>query len=48
MNEIQYIINAGPNLNMIGKDLSGSMPRYLSLRWFFNESSGGMYNPGST
>lgn len=48
MNEIQYIINAGPNLNMIGKDLSGSMPRYLSLRWFFNESSGGMYNPSST
>ena len=46
MNEIQYIINAGPNLNMIGKDLTGSMPRYLSLRWFFNE--GGMYNPTIT
>ena len=45
MNEIQYIINAGPNLNMVGKDLTGSMPRYLSLRWFFN---GGMYNPSIT
>jgi len=34
--EIQNIVNDGPNLTMSnGTDLAKSVPRYLSLRWFF-------------
>jgi len=43
-NQIQSIVDAGPNLKMIGSDMKNSMPRYLSLRWFFSGSND-MYNP---
>lgn len=43
-NQIQNIVDAGPNLKMIGSDMKDSMPRYLSLRWFFAGANDG-YNP---
>ena len=43
-NQIQSIVDAGPNLKMIGSDMKNSMPRYLSLRWFFSGAND-MYNP---
>ena len=43
-NQIQSIVDAGPNLNMIGSNMKNSMPRYLSLRWFFSGAND-MYNP---
>ena len=43
-NQIQSIVDAGPNLRMIGSDMKNSMPRYLSLRWFFSGAND-MYNP---
>lgn len=33
--QIQNIVDAGPNLKMKGQDMTESVPRYLSLRWFF-------------
>lgn len=33
--QIQNIVDAGPNLKMNGKTMTESVPRYLSLRWFF-------------
>lgn len=42
--EIQSIVDSGPNLKMVGQDMTDSMPRYLSLRWFFAGSKDG-YNP---
>ena len=37
--EIDSIIRGGPNLTPIdGTDLTASKPRYLSNRWFFNET----------
>ena len=43
-NEIQSIVNDGPNMTPVDKDLINSKPRYLSLRWFFTGSND-MYNP---
>lgn len=37
INDINGIINAGPNLAMKSKNLSDSIPYYLSFRWFFPE-----------
>ena len=33
--EIQKIINKGPDLNMADSSMIESEPRYFSLRWFF-------------
>jgi hypothetical protein len=37
-NEIQSILEKGPNMKMIGEDISGkkSLPQYLSNRWYFS------------
>lgn len=43
-NEIQSIVDNGPNMKVIGTDMTQSKPRYLSLRWFFTGSND-MYNP---
>lgn len=43
-NEIQSIVDNGPNMKVIGSDMTQSKPRYLSLRWFFTGSND-MYNP---
>jgi len=43
-NEIQSIVNDGPNMTPVDTDLINSKPRYLSLRWFFTGSND-MYNP---
>lgn len=43
-NQIQSIVDAGPNMKMIGSDMTDSKPRYLSLRWFFSGAND-MYNP---
>tara|TARA_A100001015_G_scaffold313937_1_gene422291 strand:- start:466 stop:1344 length:879 start_codon:yes stop_codon:yes gene_type:complete len=40
---IQDIVNDGPNLKMTGTNIN-SVPRYLSLRWFFMGNKDG-YNP---
>ena len=39
--QIQDIISMGPNLKPISKalDLTESKPRYLSNRWYFNQTS---------
>jgi len=42
--EIQRIVDNGPNLQMSGSQITSSMPRYLSLRWFFTGNTDG-YNP---
>ena len=42
--EINRIVTIGPNLEMIGDDLTKSKPYYLSLRWFFMGNKDG-YNP---
>jgi hypothetical protein len=42
--EIQSIVDNGPNLKMKGGMLTNSMPKYLSLRWFFMGNKDG-YNP---
>lgn len=34
-NQIQNIVEAGPNLNPIGTSLTRSLPYYLSFRWFY-------------
>lgn len=34
-NQIQNIIEAGPNLTPLGTSLTKSVPYYLSLRWFY-------------
>jgi len=46
LNEIQNIVNEGPNLKMTGSTMTGSKPPYLALRWFFYEqpSNADMYN----
>jgi len=36
--KLQSIVNAGPNLDMKGSDLTQSKPKYLSMRWFFQGS----------
>jgi hypothetical protein len=42
--EINRIVTKGPNLQMVGDDLTKSKPYYLSLRWFFMGNRDG-YNP---
>ena len=42
--QIQRIVDAGPNLEMTGNNLMDSVPKYLSLRWFFMGNRDG-YNP---
>ena len=43
--QIQRIVNNGPNLEMSGSSaLTKSMPKYLSLRWFFTGNKDA-YNP---
>jgi len=37
-------VDNGPNLQMSGSQITSSMPRYLSLRWFFTGNTDG-YNP---
>ena len=34
-NEIQNIVDSGPDLTTLDKDLTDTKPRYLSFRWFF-------------
>jgi len=36
-NKIQDIVDKGPDLKLIGKDLTDIKPYYLSFRWFFPE-----------
>jgi hypothetical protein len=38
--EIQSIINSGPNLKSVDKDMTQSMPHYFSLRWYFDQDGG--------
>jgi hypothetical protein len=40
--EIQSIVDSGPNLTMKSGDITESMPKYLSLRWFFSSNTVGM------
>lgn len=42
--EIQRIVDSGPNLQMEGNSMTESVPKYLSLRWFFMGNRDG-YNP---
>jgi hypothetical protein len=42
--EIQGIVDSGPNLKMNSQTMTESMPKYLSLRWFFMGNKNG-YNP---
>jgi hypothetical protein len=39
LSEIQSIIYNGPNLKMINNSFINSVPKYLSLRWFFNNDN---------
>jgi len=43
-NKIQSIVDAGPNMKMIGSDMTGSKPQYLSSRWYF-AGTNDAYNP---
>lgn len=40
--EIQGIVDSGPDLTMKSGDMTESMPKYLSLRWFFDGNNAGM------
>jgi hypothetical protein len=42
--EIQGIVDSGPNLKMNSQTMTSSMPKYLSLRWFFMGNKNG-FNP---
>jgi|TARA_B110000967_G_scaffold179202_1_gene194539 hypothetical protein len=42
--EIQGIVDNGPNLKMNSQTMTESMPKYLSLRWFFMGNKNG-FNP---
>jgi hypothetical protein len=35
LSEIQRLVNKGPNLKMVNTNFMNSVPKYLSLRWFF-------------
>lgn len=37
--EIQRLIDAGPNMNLLGDDMLNGKPRYFSLRWFFRNTN---------
>lgn len=43
-NKIQSIVETGPNMKMIGGDMKGTKPQYLSSRWYF-AGTNDMYNP---
>ena len=43
-NQIQSIVDSGPNMKMIGGDMTGTKPQYLSSRWYF-AGTNDMYNP---
>ena len=43
LSEIQSIIYNGPNLKMIHNKIINSVPKYLSLRWFFNNDNENNY-----
>ena len=36
LREIENIVYNGPNLKMVNQDFISSIPKYLSLRWFFD------------
>ena len=38
-NKIQSIVDNGPSMKMKSKNLSNTLPRYLSTRWFFGNNS---------
>lgn len=38
-NKIQSIVDAGPDLTILDKDLTDTKPYYLSFRWFFPQQS---------
>jgi hypothetical protein len=38
-NQIQTIIDNGPNMTPISQSLLNSKPRYLSTRWFFADNT---------
>jgi len=38
-NQIQTIIDNGPNMKMIGSDMTKGKPRYLSMRWFLGNNT---------
>jgi|TARA_B110000967_G_scaffold178295_1_gene192994 hypothetical protein len=40
--EIQNIVDSGPDLTMKSGDMTESMPKYLSLRWFFDGNGAGI------
>lgn len=40
--EIQSIVDSGPNLKMVGQTMTESVPKYLSLRWFFAGNNTGI------
>ena len=42
-NKIQSIVDAGPNMKMVGSDMTKSKPQYLSSRWYFAGTNDG-YN----
>jgi hypothetical protein len=41
-NQIQRIVDKGPDLTQLGQDFTKTKPRYLSFRWFFPYNSGVM------
>jgi len=43
-NKIQSIVDSGPNMKMIGGDMTGTKPQYLSSRWYF-AGTNDAYNP---
>jgi hypothetical protein len=40
VSEIQSIINTGPNMKSVDKDMTQSTPHYFSLRWYFDQDGG--------
>jgi len=44
-NRIRALTDSGPNTNMVGEDMKGADPHYLSTRWYF-AGADDMYNPG--
>jgi hypothetical protein len=43
-NQIQSIVESGPNMKITGTDMTQSKPQYLSTRWYFNGTTDS-YNP---
>lgn len=44
-NKIRSLTDSGPNTKLIGENMKGDNPHYLSMRWYFNGAND-MYNPG--